>query len=281
MNAAIIIPVHNRRETTLRCLRNLGPADLVPEFGIIVVDDGSTDGTGEAIAAEFPNVTVATGDGELYWTGAMVVGMKRALEAGASYLFWLNDDCLPERGALDRMLQFLRANPKTVCGASCFVDNLDQPVETAFHRRTRVKATDGVIEVEGLSGYCVGMPATLCEEIGLPNAERLPHYAADSIYTLLAHRRGFRIVLLADARVKLLDEKVVPTLGERARAWRDGRWTFVHRTFFQRKSPYFLKGQYWYHRYKYGFLLGSALFILKIFAWSWKTATCLGHRAQD
>ena len=57
-STAVIIPVHNRRETTLACLRRL-TADGVPAWSrIVVVDDGSTDGTGEAVRVEFPDVEI-------------------------------------------------------------------------------------------------------------------------------------------------------------------------------------------------------------------------------
>lgn len=277
MSAAIVIPVHNRRETTLRCLRNLRDGSLAPDFIIIVVDDGSSDGTAMAIRAEFPEATLVSGDGELYWTGAIVRGMERAIASGVSHLFWLNDDCLPEPGALEKMLEFLRTNPKSICGASCYVHDLNRSVETGFLRRKPLKAVGGLTEAEGVCGYCVGMPVTLCREIGLPDAERMPHYAADVIYTMLAHQQGYRVVLLDAAKVRLLDEKTPPTFTERARAWHGGTPDFVRSTFFMRKSPFFLKGQYWYHRYKYGFLLGSLFFLMKVFAWSWKTATCVSR----
>ena len=150
MRAAIIIPVHNRREVTLRCLRSLHAPRLPADFAVIVVDDGSTDGTAAAIAAEFPGVMIEAGDGQLYWTGGIVQGMKRALIEGAQFLFWLNDDCLPEAGALQRMLRHLEENPRTICGASCFVKGESEPVQTGFVQRRRLNTNGGVTEVARL-----------------------------------------------------------------------------------------------------------------------------------
>ncbi|MES2569173.1 MAG: glycosyltransferase family 2 protein [Verrucomicrobiota bacterium] len=267
MKASIIIPVHNRREITLRSLRSLKEASLSSDFGIIVVDDGSTDGTAEAIAAEFPQVRVVVGDGELYWTGGIRSGMQQALLEGAGYLFWLNDDCLLLKGTLEQMLKYLCENPRTVCGTACFIREGGRPVQTAFRGRSPVSPDEEVTEVDGMSGYCVGMPASLCEEIGLPDAERMPHYGADNIYTLLAKRKGYRVVLLRSAKAILLDETPTPSIGQRARLSKESLGGFLVKTFFRKKSPYFLKGQYWYHRYKYGGVLGSVLFLLKV--WNW------------
>ena len=272
MRAAVIIPVHNRRDVTLRCLQSLHSLRLPADFGIIVVDDGSTDGTAGAVAAAFPEVIIEHGNGELFWTGGIVQGMRRALAEGAAFLFWLNDDCLPEADALPRILKYLEDNPRTICGASCFAKGGSEPVETGFRNRRAMNATGSVTDVDGLSGYCVGMPATVCAEIGFPDARRLPHYGADSIYTLNAKRKGHRVVLLKEARANLLDEKPVQTVEERARSSSLNLPAFIQATFFSRKSRFFLKGQYWYHRCKYGFLLGGLLFLVKFFRWAWTMA---------
>ena len=269
MRAAIIIPVHNRREVTLRCLGQLRDAMLPADLGIIIVDDGSTDGTAAAVTAAFPDVIIEPGDGELFWTGGIVKGMRRALAEGVAFIFWLNDDCLPEADALPRILEHLEKNPRTICGASCFTKDGTAQVETGFLQRQRVIANGSVTEVDGLSGYCVGMPATVCADIGLPDDQRLPHYGADGIYTLHAKRNGYQVVILQEARANLLDEKWVPSVEERAKSSPLGCAAFIRATFFARKSPFFLKSQYWYHRYKYGFLLGGVFFLVKCFRWAW------------
>ncbi len=272
MRAAVLIPVHNRREITLRCLRVLRAAELPAEFGVIVVDDGSTDGTAEAILAEFPDVILVRGDGHLFWTGGIVAGMRHALAEGAAFLFWLNDDCRPDADALPLMLDFLEQNPRAICGASCFAEGGDVPVQTAFRQRKAVTASERVTEVDGLSGFCVGLPATICAEIGFPDERRLPHYGADGIYTLLAKRRHYRVVLLRDARVTLLDKISVSSL-RGTMCVSELRWAaFVRQTFFRRKSAFFLRGQFWYHAYKYGFLFGSILFLVKVCGWAWTMA---------
>jgi hypothetical protein len=104
-------------------------------------------------------------------------------------------------------------------------------------------------------------------DIGFPDASRLPHYAADSIYTLLAHRSGYRIVVLGEARATLLDERTMPGLRDRVRDASLAFPAFIRQTFSAKKSPFFLRGQYWYHRYKYGFFLGGVLFIMKLCRW--------------
>src|SRR5258705_1835881 len=87
----IIIPVHNRKEFTRNCLYSL-ERQTRPCHQIIVVDDGSTDGTSEMLAKEFPGVIVLSGDGSLFWTAAINLGVRLALTLGAEYVLTLNND---------------------------------------------------------------------------------------------------------------------------------------------------------------------------------------------
>jgi GT2 family glycosyltransferase len=70
-----------------------------------VLDDASGDGTGQAIAEQFPEVTVLHGTGELYWNG----GMRRAFAAATTgdydYYLWMNDDTTLDGHALALLLQ--------------------------------------------------------------------------------------------------------------------------------------------------------------------------------
>jgi GT2 family glycosyltransferase len=268
MKAALIIPVHNRRDVTLRCLAHLKRVVSTSDFQVVVVDDGSDDGTGPSIRSEFPHVLVVQGDGDLFWGGAIRLGMERAVEAGAQFLFWLNDDCFPERGTLERMLEFLEQHPKTICGASCYFRDTLEPVQTGFRGRNRVELSDrNLVEVQGLSGYCVGIPTDASRTVGLPNAARLPHYAADTIYTLRLHRGGFRIVILPDAKAFLLDRPKLASFREQVRETDLPKGQLMETLLFQKKSRYYLPGQFWYHYYKYGFFLGPLLFAGKALAW--------------
>src|SRR5688572_9899381 len=89
----VVTPVHNRKELTLRCLESLGQADLSGiDLHVIVVDDGSTDGTADALAEHYPDVMVIKGDGNLWYTAGTNVGLKAALERDPDYILAINND---------------------------------------------------------------------------------------------------------------------------------------------------------------------------------------------
>ena len=103
-----ILTSHNRRDTTLRCLRSLA-AQTGVEWSldqVLLVDDGSADGTADAVREEFPEVIISKQEsGDLLWAGGMAIGAKLAIENGAGSLWMVNDDVEFDPDALARMLQ--------------------------------------------------------------------------------------------------------------------------------------------------------------------------------
>src|SRR4051794_31461687 len=64
MSVAIVAPVHNRKNITLQCLRSISRLNSEGlDISVVIVDDGSTDGSSAEINSEFPTVDVVKGDG--------------------------------------------------------------------------------------------------------------------------------------------------------------------------------------------------------------------------
>ena len=89
----IVIPVFNRKNFTKECLLSLQTQSR-KDFSVVVVDDGSTDGTAQMLEKEFPEIIVVKSDGNLFWTAATNLGIQIALEKGATYVMTLNNDTL-------------------------------------------------------------------------------------------------------------------------------------------------------------------------------------------
>lgn len=101
MNIAVLLTCFNRKEKTLACLRSLyethKECQSPIEVEVFLTDDGSSDGTSEAVSSLSPffPLTLLKGDGSLFWNGGMNNSWRAAIKKGGfdGYL-WLNDDCV-------------------------------------------------------------------------------------------------------------------------------------------------------------------------------------------
>lgn len=207
---AIIIPCHNRKATTLGCLERLKQIGVFPGFHILVVDDGSTDGTAEAIAREFPEVEVLQGSGDLYWTGAMELGMRHAHTAGASSFIWINDDTEVAAGAIEAITARAEETGGIVSGlGQVIVEAQDYswyfPACYRGPSGLLVKEIDRTldeIEVDTCRGNLVAISRKVVNLIGFPDGRRIPHFGGDTDYGLRASRAGLSVKILPRALVR-------------------------------------------------------------------------------
>ena len=200
----ILIPVHNRKEITLACLKCLKESGDLLCYHIVVVDDGSTDGTSAAIHTLYPEVILLQGDGTLWWTGAILKGMEYAISKGSDYIIWLNDDCLPQSSSIETLLNACENNPLSIVGGqSLDPDTLESSYGGLIRTKSQVlpvHASKGeCINCDALNGNFVCIPSDLVKSIGYPDYRRFSHYHGDAAYTYSAKLKGCQIIVIGQA----------------------------------------------------------------------------------
>ncbi len=116
---------HNRRDCTLAALADLHAQSLLAGISLhhCIVDDGSTDGTADAVRADFPGVTVLEGDGTLFWAGGMRFGWEQyGRHEAFDYLFVYNDDARFDTTALSELLNVAEGQVGSFVVVGSFLD---------------------------------------------------------------------------------------------------------------------------------------------------------------
>ncbi len=239
----IIIPVYNRKATTLHCLSQLQQQGDLDRFEVIVVDDGSTDGTAAAIQAHYPSVIVLPGNGNLWWTGAIAYGMQYAYTHGAAFFVWLNDDTLPSPNAIASLVQACKDNPQTITSAQCYATaELKEPTYGGKrkaglkHLLIAVAPPESAL-CDSLHGNVVCIPRAVVDRIGYPPTHQVPHYHGDSVYTWKAKQAGYQLTVLGWATAVCAKNPGDPSwLLSDFPIWK--RW----QSFLSPKSPFYIPG---------------------------------------
>lgn len=220
-----VAPVHNRRDTTLRWLRALSGVDRSGlDLACIVVDDGSTDGTADAIRNDFPAVEIVPGDGTLWYTAGTNRGIEAALAREPDYVLAMNDDTAPDRAFLASLVRTAERNPRSVVGALLLLRGepgrvvqvgAEWGVRWGGWRHWLQQNVDTVpqepFDVQILVGNCVLFPADALRECGLMDERHLPHHG-DAELTPRMRRAGWRLLVDPGARVTCDPGRTYPSL---------------------------------------------------------------------
>jgi hypothetical protein len=110
----------NQRQLTLDCLASLRHQHY-GNFAVVLVDNGSRDGSLLAVHEAFPEVTVLENGYNLGIAAANNVGIRYAMEANSDYIFLLNNDTVVDPEMLERLVAVAESDPRIgVTGPTMF-----------------------------------------------------------------------------------------------------------------------------------------------------------------
>jgi GT2 family glycosyltransferase len=205
----IVIPVYNRRETTLKGLQSLTKIDTEGfDVNIIIVDDGSTDGTADAIRLNYPQVKIIEADGTLHYAAGTNRGISDALTRNPDYIVTANDDAVFHDQFLQRLVKTAKENPRSVIGGLLLlwdephkvfqVDFKWKVLQGGWTQRNDLTVFDfpkTAFEVEGLAGNCVLIPVQAINEAGLMDEKNFPVGWGDIQYFVRMKKFGWKLMV--------------------------------------------------------------------------------------
>ena len=210
----VVILAWNGRDDTLECLHSLEYVWNEKTNGVLV-DNGSTDGTVEAVREQYPGLEILQTGENLGFTGGNNVGIRHALKMGADYIILLNNDTVVDQNFVREMLNVASRDESIgfVCPKIYFYDppGLIWFAGARFHawcgygrmvgyREKDCGQYDEVREIDRPCGCAVLVPRRLCEEVGLMDPS-LFLYADEIEWMLRAKKKGFKVFFAPKAKV--------------------------------------------------------------------------------
>jgi rhamnopyranosyl-N-acetylglucosaminyl-diphospho-decaprenol beta-1,3/1,4-galactofuranosyltransferase len=175
-----VVVTYNRRELLLEALAATASQTRQPAC-VIVVDNASTDGTAAAVRSGHPSVRLAELARNTGGAGGFACGAALALAAGADLIWFMDDDTVPEPGALQALLSarssYPGVPPTLIASRVVWTDGRAHPMNTprakplATRRERLAAATCGCLPIRSASFVSILADASMCSLRGLPQAD--------------------------------------------------------------------------------------------------------------
>ena len=207
MRLAILVVCFNRKDLTLVALDRLFGQVSAEElsFEVFLLDDGSRDGTADAVERSFPQVHLLRGDGSLWWVGGMRKAFAAAMSQGFDAYVMFNDDTFLYPDALRRLTDAYREAEK-VDGPVILVGSMRDAVTGkhsygGFRQRPNglrldfdcvIPSEDRLLPCDTMNGNFTLIPAEIAGRLGNFEAGFLQKFA-DLDYGLRATRQGLPV----------------------------------------------------------------------------------------
>jgi GT2 family glycosyltransferase len=192
----ILLPVHNRKEITrgfAECLKR----QTFRDFHLLLIDDGSTDGTAEMVKEYIPDAAVLRGQGDWWWAGSLQQGLewlKRNVSDRDALILFINDDVRFLPDYLARAMQVM-ADARGVLMLSRYASpdgKIRESGISADLKRLRFEEAHSADQINCLSTRGLFAHWGDIQAIGDFHPRLLPHYLSDYEYTMRACRKGFK-----------------------------------------------------------------------------------------
>lgn len=217
----IILVNWNQRQDIGKCLSSIKKLDYT-NYKVVVVDNGSKDGSVSLIKKGFQSVKLIETGRNLGFAGASNIGVNYALKTKSKYILLLNSDTvvhekllielviaaekIPCAGVLGPMIYFYD-EPQKIWFAGGEIDpNTGRFEHIGEGERAGENADNGVRECGYITGCAMFVPAKVFRDIGLLDETYFMYYE-DSDFCVRANRRGYKILLVPKAKVWHKKEK--------------------------------------------------------------------------
>lgn len=226
-DVSVIVVSYNTRALTLQCLRSIYAETRQSSLEVLVIDNASADGSAQAIAREYPQVTLIANGANRGFAAANNQGLKLAR---GRYVLLLNPDTIVLERAIDRTLAFADQHPECAVVGCQVLENLDTVQRTCFAFQTPLNlflafsglgrlfprcrwlarpqmswwARDSVREVDVVSGMFMLVRSSAIRQVGLMDEDYFV-YGEEADWCYRFRRAGWRCCFAPVAQIVHLD----------------------------------------------------------------------------
>jgi len=212
---SIVILNWNQRDMTLACLESLRKISY-PNYEIIIVDNGSTDGSIEAIKKEFPELTVIENGRNLGVAGGRNVGIEYVQQRGTDYLLLLDNDTIVHKDFMTEMVKagesdnragiltgkiYFYSEPDKIWCAGCSLSLYRRHISAIGYDEIDKGQYDDIREVEHVAGCCLMIKKKVIDEIGILDQNFIEYFTEDTDWCLRARKKGYKIMYVPKAKI--------------------------------------------------------------------------------
>lgn len=210
MKASVIVLSWNGRDYLAECLDAVLSQDY-PDLEVIVVDNGSTDGSANFTAEHYPQVRLVCNERNLGFAAGSNCGLRAA---SGDVLVLLNQDTVVQPGWLAALVNAFKDETVGVAGCKILYPDgetiqhaggyFDWPLGLSFHYGCGEKDVgqySALREVEYVTAAAMGIRRTALATVGLLDEGFFPGYFEDLDLCRRAHAAGYRVVYTPHAAV--------------------------------------------------------------------------------
>jgi GT2 family glycosyltransferase len=208
---AVVVLNWNGGDDTLRCLGSLRTQE--PDLHLILVDNGSTDGSVEDVENERLADDVIRAGENLGYAGGNNLGLQRALDAGYDVVAVLNNDTYLERPVFGALASAVRQHPDLVLSPIIRYAGHEGiwfeggVIDAGFPRHVQPdelpqwQVVDNRRDADVLSGCCIVATAGTWRDVGVFN-DGLFLLFEDSDWSLRARAAGRSLAVATDLEIR-------------------------------------------------------------------------------